>query len=203
MGGGYELNYPLRAKIGDFCQVLRGKRLTKDLLDDNEQYPVYHGGLEPLGYYHSFNRNGNTVMVINVGASAGTVGYCKERFWSSDGCYCLEVPNDVNSRYLYHFLMTKQHDLVSKVRRAGIPTLDAKVVENIEVLIPHIDIQNRIVEILDNFDNICSDFKIGLPAEIEKRQQQYEYYRDKLLTFNYASDTIFNRQTDRQTDRQG
>lgn len=44
--------------------------------------------------------------------------------------------------------------------------------------------QKRIVYVLDNFDEICSDLKIGLPAEMEKRQQQYEYYRDKLLDFN-------------------
>lgn len=43
--------------------------------------------------------------------------------------------------------------------------------------------QERIVKVLDNFDEICSDLKIGLPAEIEARQKQYEYYRDKLLNF--------------------
>ena len=49
--------------------------------------------------------------------------------------------------------------------------------------VPTIEVQTRIVEVLYNFDAICSDLKIGLPAEIEARQKQYEYYRDKLLTF--------------------
>ena len=52
-----------------------------------------------------------------------------------------------------------------------------------QVAIPSLDVQKRIVNVLDNFDAICSDLNIGLPAEIEARQKQYEYYRDKLLSF--------------------
>lgn len=61
-------------KIGDIATVLRGKRLTKDQLNAENEYPVYHGGLEPLGFYHKKNRTANTVMVINVGASETPVG---------------------------------------------------------------------------------------------------------------------------------
>ena len=52
-----------------------------------------------------------------------------------------------------------------------------------EFVIPSIEEQNRIVSILDRFDILCNDIASGLPAEIEARQKQYEYYRDKLLTF--------------------
>lgn len=44
-------------------------------------------------------------------------------------------------------------------------------------------IQSRIVQVLDNFDTVCNDLNIGLPKEIELRQKQYEYFREKLLTF--------------------
>ena len=50
------------------------------------------------------------------------------------------------------------------------------------VLHKKVEIQKRLVKVLNNFDKICSDLGIGLPAEIEARQQQYEYYRSKLLT---------------------
>lgn len=53
----------------------------------------------------------------------------------------------------------------------------------IKIAVPPLSIQNRIANVLDNFDAICSDLNMGLPAEIEARQKQYEYYRDKLLTF--------------------
>ena len=72
-------------------------------------------------------------------------------------------------------------------------------VRSLQVPIPPIEVQNKIVNVLDNFDAICSDLNIGLPAEIEARKKQYEYYRDMLLTFAAADDIIL---TDRQTDRQ-
>ena len=59
--------------------------------------------------------------------------------------------------------------------------------------VPPLDVQSRIVNVLDNFEKICSDLNIGLPAEIEARQKQYEYYRDKLLTFAETGNTILSR----------
>lgn len=54
---------------------------------------------------------------------------------------------------------------------------------NLRVPVPSLKIQKRLVEVLDNFDTLCTDLSSGLPAEIEARQKQYEYYRDKLLSF--------------------
>ncbi|UYJ32430.1 MAG: restriction endonuclease subunit S [Oscillospiraceae bacterium] len=50
-------------------------------------------------------------------------------------------------------------------------------------MLPTLKEQERIVSILDRFDSLCNDISSGLPAEIEARQKQYEYYRDKLLSF--------------------
>ena len=72
---------------------------------------------------------------------------------------------------------------MSRVRRAGIPTLDGKVLEELNIPIPSLAEQQKIVDILDRFDTLTTDLTAGLPAEIEKRRQQYEFYRDKLLTF--------------------
>ena len=72
---------------------------------------------------------------------------------------------------------------MSRVRRAGIPTLDGKVLEELLIPVPSLSEQQRIVDILDKFDALTTDLTAGLPAEIEKRRLQYEYYRDKLLTF--------------------
>ena len=64
--------------------------------------------------------------------------------------------------------------------------MTAPELKKVEIPIPSLDVQNRIVQVLDNFDAICTDLSSGLPAEIEARQKQYEYYRDKLLTFTPA-----------------
>lgn len=54
---------------------------------------------------------------------------------------------------------------------------------HLKICVPRVDIQQGIVKILDRFDALCNDLTSGLPAEIAARQKQYEYYRDKLLTF--------------------
>ncbi len=164
-------------------KILRGKRLTSRNMSNDGKYNVYHGGIEPLGKYDLYNRKGDTVMIINVGASAGLVGYSNENFWSSDGCFCLEHSKKYLNKFLYYYLLTKQAFLQSKVRRAGIPTLDNNIVKKIQVPVIPLSKQERIVNILDKFDSYCNDISKGLPAEIEARQKQYEFYREKLLTF--------------------
>lgn len=172
--------------LGDVTSVLRGKRLTKNLLSAEEKFPVFHGGLEPLGYYNKSNRPANTVMIINVGASAGTVGYSTVDFWSSDGCFCLEHNELLNNRFLYFALIGYQSLLKSKVRVAGIPTLDAIVVNKLLIPIPcpenpekSLTIQSEIVRILDKFTALTAE----LTAELTMRKKQYNYYRDQLLSF--------------------
>ena len=129
-------------------------------------------GIEPIGFYGHNNRPANTVMIINVGASAGTVGFCSQPFWSSDGCFCIGKSDILIDRFLYFLLSKNQGSFVSKVRHAGIPTLDSKAIANYEIPVPPIEVQRKIVEILDNF------------AELEARRKQYEYYRNQLLTFD-------------------
>lgn len=166
-------------KLGEVCNVLRGKRLTKKELFDDAQYKVFHGGLSPIGYYTKSNRQAQTVMVINVGASAGTVGFCEEDFWSSDGCFCLDHNDSVIlPKYLYYYLAEHQIYIQSRVRKAGIPTLDAGAVMDILIPLAPLEIQSRIVEVLDKMTALTAE----LEAELEARKQQYEYYRNQLLT---------------------
>lgn len=164
-------------KLGDVVQVLRGRRLTKTELLEEGQYPVFHGGLEPLGYYNFKNREADSVMVINVGASAGTVGYCDNDFWSSDGCFTLSKNPLLLAKYIYCYLKQEERKISSKVRKAGIPTLDAKVIE--EIYIPLIDIQRQqeIVSQLDTFTTLISN----LESELDMRRKQYEHYREVLF----------------------
>lgn len=166
-------------KLGEITRILRGRRLTKSELLDKGDFPVFHGGIEPLGYYNSYNRECDTVMIINVGASAGTIGYSEKNFWSSDGCFCIEQIEQIKSKFLYYFLIGKESFLASKVRKAGIPTLDSLVIENILVPIPPLPIQQEIVRILDTF----TELNTNLQTELEARKKQYAYYRDCLLNF--------------------
>ena len=102
-------------RIVDICNVLRGKRLTKKELKTSGKFPVYHGGIEPIGFFDVNNRDANTVMIINVGASAGTVNFSYKDFWSSDGCFCMSKTSEILPRFLYFILKRSESDLKGKV----------------------------------------------------------------------------------------
>ena len=106
-----------------------------------------------------------------------------------------------NPRYLAHVLNTTmareqkgKGKVKNKVVHSNIPSI-----EQIKIPLPSLEVQERYANILDNFEQICNDLNIGLPAEIEARQKQYEFYRDLLLTFAETNGSLV---TDRQTDRQ-
>jgi type I restriction enzyme S subunit len=149
-------------------------------------YSVYQNSLAPMGYYDKYNCDANTTYVISAGA-AGEIGFCDKNFWAADDCLVFSNPNGVINKYIYYFLLTKKNFICSNVRSASVPRLSRTVIENLQIPLLPLDKQQRIVDILDRFDTLCNDISSGLPAEIEARQKQYEYYRDKLLTFKELS----------------
>lgn len=90
-----------------------------------------------------------------------------------------------NARFLSYFLETNyiQNIVMSLAGIGSVPNISQKALSDILIPIPPLAEQNRIVAILDRFDTLTNDLTSGLPAEMEKRRQQYEFYRDKLLTF--------------------
>lgn len=97
----------------------------------------------------------------------------------------LVVNEDILPRYAFHVIQGKGKDILVKTKKQGgtVDSLDFQKVLAYKVPVPSKDIQSKLVEVLDNFDAICTELNIGLPAEIEARQKQYEYYRNLLLTF--------------------
>ena len=104
--------------------------------------------------------------------------------------------NIVVTKYLF-YILDRNWQLLKYDNGVDQTNLKKDDILNISIPVPAIDVQKRLVYMLDNFDAICSDLNIGLPAEIEARQKQYEYYRDVLLT--YAATGKIIAQTDRQT----
>lgn len=164
--------------LKDSVSIMRGTRVVKNQLMETGEYPVFQNCLTPMGYYNKFNCKENTVFIIVAGA-AGEIGYSSTDFWAADDCFCLICPPNLESRFLYHNLLSQHNFILSKVRRASIPRLARDVVENLSIPVPPLPVQREIVRILDNFTELTAE----LTAEIEARQKQYEYYRDKLLSF--------------------
>ena len=171
-----------RVKLVDITDISRGVRVVKKQLIPNGKYPVYQNCLTAMGYYDKHNCDADTTYVISAGA-AGEIGFCDKDFWAADDCLIFSNLNGVINKYIYYFLTTKQDFIRSNVRRASIPRLSRRVIENLQIPFVSLEEQERIVAILDRFDTLCNDLTSGLPAEIEARRKQYEYYRDRILTF--------------------
>lgn len=102
----------------------------------------------------------------------------KNEFWS----YYSENKN-VNIKFVYYYLSRNVNYFQRIANNMQMPQISIPVTDKYKVPLPPIKEQERIVSILDRFDALCNDLTSGLPAEIEARQKQYEYYRDKLLSF--------------------
>ena len=165
-------------KIGDVCDILRGKRLTKKELSDEGKYPVLHGGSSPMGYYNEYNRKANTTVVVNTG-NAGSVFFYDKEFWSSDACFSIYPKGCLRDKFIFFFLSSNEHKLKSRIRYGAMPTIDSLAVETIKIPVPPLEVQDEIVKILDNFTLLTAE----LTAELTARQKQYAFYRDYLLGF--------------------
>ncbi len=160
-------------KLKSISKISRGVRVTKSQLSD-EGFPVYQNSLSPMGHYSEFNVLSGTTYIITAGA-AGEIGFSNEDFWAADDCIVLTELKGVTNRYLYHFLMTKKEYIKSRVRKASIPRLSKEVIENLIVPVPSMEVQNKIINTLDNFDAVCSNLNIDVSSEIEARQKQKQY----------------------------
>ncbi|MGF0047686.1 restriction endonuclease subunit S [Streptococcus hyointestinalis] len=172
---------PIMVELGAICDVVRGKRVVKSQLHPSEGYPVYQNSLTTLGYFEHYNREAETAFLISAGA-AGEVGYTRSRCWTADDVWTFDT-EVIGQRYLYYLLMSKQETVKAQVRKASVPRLSKSSIENLVFILPPLDQQDSIVAILDRFDTLTTDLSQGLPAEIEQRQKQYEYWRDQLLQF--------------------
>ena len=194
------LQYKMPTKeyeVGEICEVSAGGDVPKEHFskEKSEQYkvPVISNGCGINAFYGYTDAARVDKPAVTV-AARGTIGYAEYRDYPYFPIIRLItlIPRDdkqLNAKYLYYSLEGRHY----KVPTSGIPQLTVPVIKKEKVSIPPLDVQNRIVNVLDNFEKICSDLNIGLPAEIEARQKQYEYYRDKLLTFAENGNTILSR----------
>lgn len=181
----YNKNYTLKElKLYDICDIVRGVRVTKKELIENGKYPVVSGGTGYMGYINDYNRDENTITIAQYG-TAGYVNWQKEKFWANDVCFSLYPNEKANKKYLYYYLLNKQDYLYSISNRTAVPySISRDKILKIKIKLPPIEIQEKIAEILDKFQALTQDVSGALPDEIEKREKQYKYYREKLLSFD-------------------
>ena len=175
-------------KLGEVITIEKGKQLNKSLLTESGEYPAYNGGVTFSGFTDKYNYSENKIIISQGGVSAGFVNFITTKFYANAHCYVV-LPNisRVDNKYVYHLLKMNQENLMGKQLGAGIPALHTANILGISIPIPcpdnptkSLDIQHRIVEILDKF----TELEAELEAELDCRKRQYEYYRNQLLSFD-------------------
>ena len=170
-------------KLGDVCELSRGKVYSKTYIVENAgEYPVYSSQTAnngELGRISTFDYDGEYLTWTTDGAYAGTIFHRKGKFSITNvwGLISIKI-TDLSIRFLYYWLSIKAKEHVYS--GMGNPKLMSNQMIPIEVPIPPLKVQEEIVKILDRF----AEYAAELQAELQARQEQYEYYRNKLLSFS-------------------
>lgn len=174
-------------KLGDVCKSLsKGTLKTTDLVEQGE-FPVINSGRELYGYYNQYNNEGNAITVAARGEYAGFITYMKNPFWAGGLCYPYRTINEnlMVTKFLFYVLKKEEKKNMEKlVVRGSIPALNKSSFDRVEIPLPPIEVQTEIVHILDKLTSLEAE----LEAELDCRKRQYEYYRDKLLSFENVGD---------------
>lgn len=182
--------------LGEVCEIGVGDK-PKSILESKTEYEYINAGTTNSGYTDCSNCKGDTVTTPSRGQGGiGFIGYQKKNFYLGPLCYKIRSKSIdyLLNKYLFYYLQSNNEKILKIRNSGGVPSVNRSDLVNISIAIPSLEVQKRIVNVLDNFDAICSDLKIGLPAEIEARKKQYEYYRDLLLTFAERGNTILTEQ---------
>jgi type I restriction enzyme S subunit len=170
-------------ELSDVTLMDAGDRVTKANMSNLGQFDVYGAGTVPTGKLDDWNRE-NSLIFSRAGAGAGFVNFIPARFWATDVCFVAEQkPAGPLIKFVYYWMKSQQYELMRHTYGGSMPKIDKRYLWTHPVPLPHFEVQKEIVAILDKLDALVNDNKIGLPAEIAARRKQYEYYRNKLLTF--------------------
>lgn len=199
-----KIRWTSMSEVGEF---FRGRRFTKNDFDAEGVACIHYGDIytqygtaatETVSRVRSdmvstlrFAKPGDLV-IAGVGETVEDVG--KAVAWLGDGEVaihddCFVFRHSLNPKFVsYYFQTAAFHAEKNKfVARAKVKRLSGESLGKLTIPIPPLDEQERIVAILDKFDELVNDLGSGLPAEIKARRQQYEHYRDRLLSFREAA----------------
>ena len=181
-------------QLADIADIGTGSSNTNEAVEDGK-YPFFVRSQEPLRK-NDFEYDETAIITAGDGVGVGKVyHYIEGRYALHQRAYRIHINTpEVVPKYYFHYMKAKFLPYIQKTMFQGsVASIRRPMLNAFPVPVPSLDVQNRIVKVLDNFEKICSDLNIGLPAEIEARQKQYEYYRDKLLTFAENGNTILSR----------
>ncbi len=169
--------------LGSIATIRTGSKPA--VVSESGPYAYINAGSELSGYCDESNSDGDVITIPSRGqGSAGHVSYQATSFWCGPLCYRVQSSkSDILTSFIFYFLKEIQDEVVALRRTGSIPAVNKS--DLAKVLVPLIDLdeQFRIVSLLENFDGLVNDSRVGIPAEVAARRVQFEYYRTKLFAF--------------------
>lgn len=188
--------------LGEVFDIVAGGDVPKDNFSERQTdrylIPILSNGIEEKSLYGWTNipKVDKPSLTVSARGTIGWTSYREKPFYPIVRLLVLTPKIELNLRYAYHFMKSIEDKY--DVPQSGIPQLTKPMIKDKSIPLPSLATQARIVQVLDNFDAVCNDLNIGLPKEIELCQKQYEFFRDKLLTFTaegvYTDSTVQYRQ---------
>ena len=173
--------------LGEVCDMKAGQHITASNVsgEQNKKYPFpCFGGNGIRGYVQKYSNTGPNLIIGRQGALCGNVQRIKEKFYATEHAVVVKISNIINIDWFFHILINM--NLNQYASKSAQPGLAVGNLKQLSIPIPSLEEQTRVAGILDKFDALVNDLSSGLPAEIAARRKQYEYYRDRLLTFKEA-----------------
>lgn len=170
--------------LGEVCDLKAGKSISANQIskkcENSFRFPCW-GGNGMRGYVKECSHKGQYPIIGRQGALCGNISFALGAFYATEHAIVVSCHLEFIPRFLFHLLV--KMELNQYATGGAQPGLSVNKLNLISVPVPPRPEQERIVAILDKFDVLVNDISSGLPAELEMRRKQYEYYRDRLLTF--------------------
>ena len=165
--------------------LLRGVNIKRGILDYSESNNRYWNSVQG---YEKFLLSTDDIVIAMDGSLVGK-SYAQVKSNHLPSLLVQRVTRvrvtKANAHYIYHYISSGAFTRYVEKKKTGgaVPHISLKDIANFKIPLPSENMQKEIADSLDRFDALCNDLTSGLPAEIEARKKQYEYYRDKILSF--------------------
>ena len=156
--------------LGDVAEIIKGKQLNGEFLTESGDYYVMNGGVEPSGYYNTFNVSADKISISEGGNSCGYIQWNSVPFWSGGHCYTLNIKDkSVENKYLYHYLKWSEPEIMKLRIGSGLPNIQKKDLERVSIIIPTNSTQKQIIDLVDSIDSkIDTEYSISLLLNHQK-----------------------------------
>ena len=174
-------------KLGEVCIDITTGKLNANAMDKNGKYPFFTCDAQPY-WINEYAFDKEAILISGNGSQVGHINYYNGRFNAYQRTYILSgFISSINAFFLFYYLKCyfRQYIILS-CRNGSVPYITLPVLYNFEIPLPPLEVQNEIVRILDTFTSHTAE----LQAELQARKEQYEYYRNKLLTFDENDERV-------------